>query len=246
MAANTSIIKAMYPIVLKNDGRTDREKNDYNVNQERLNANFKEIASEIVRLWESGERNLNFLSARISEDESQWTALGQQVTENTSTIIMLPSTIISQVATVIREYVDNGEGQDPDELTQAIASMMTQEADSITASFQQTFLDQDGRLQTIESWFRVVAGNAGAGTNPGAIIGRSDSDTSFKAEATCIYFYRGDDNQAKWVNALAGLDANGNFVAGVVHVGSLLIDDLFDVDVVAGPNNIEFLHIIGR
>ena len=65
--ANT--IKAMYPIYLQNDGKNDRERNVVNVNQERLNENFRNIATELIKLWSSGDYTLNLLSARISKDE---------------------------------------------------------------------------------------------------------------------------------------------------------------------------------
>ena len=65
--ANT--IKAMYPITLQNDGKTDSERNVVNINQERLNENFRNIADELIKLWASGDYTLNILSARIAKDE---------------------------------------------------------------------------------------------------------------------------------------------------------------------------------
>ena len=249
-----SKMKAMYPITLYNNGENDRERNVINVNQERLNENFRNLAEAIIELFTSGEHTLNYLSARVSADESSWTAIGQQVEQNTAAILVLPTSITQSITDVITEYVaNNGEVQAGDPvLTTAIASLVQQSSDKLTVTFTTTtnainssVQAQGERLTNIESWVKIVAANADAGTNAGVIIGSSDSISSFKAEATCIFFYGGDDSQAKWANALAGLDTYGNFIASRAHVNSLLLGDMFDVDVVEA-NGTQFLHITGR
>lgn len=249
-----SKLKAMYPITLYNDGKSDRERNVINVNQERLNENFRNLSEAIIELFTSGEHTLDYLSARVSKDEASWTAIGQQVEQNTAAILVLPTSITQSITDVITEYVaHNGEVQTDDPvLTTAIASLVQQSSDKLTVSFTTTtnainnsVQSQDERLSAIESWVKIVAANVGAGTNAGVIIGSSDSVSSFKAEASCIFFYSGDDSRAKWANALAGLDSDGNFIASRAHIESLLLGNMFDVDVVE-DNGVEFLHITGR
>lgn len=247
-----SLIKAMYPISLQNDGRTDQERNIVNKNQDRLNDNFRSLAAALVELWQSNDHSFDFLSARIDGESTELTALGELVAQHQATILVMPDTIINQVAQIITEYNDHGVQEDSPALTTAISSLMRQQADNITVLFTTEIsglsLDVAGqgeRLSTLEDWFKVVARDTTAGTNAGAIIGSSDSDTSFKAEATCIYFYRGDVDKAKWANALAGMDANGNFVATDVHTDSILLNSMFDIDVVTA-DGVDFLHITGR
>lgn len=248
--ANT--IKAMYPITLQNDGKTDQERNAVNVNQERLNENFRNIATELIKLWESGDYTLNILSARIAKDEEVFVTvpdaegIAAQAIATSSVILMMPESIMQQVAETINGYVINGDTTTS--IQKAVASLVEQRADEIDIRFTNvtTALGETAdAVTTLSSWVKVVAANAVAGTNAGVIIGSSDSVTSFKAEASCIFFYRGDDERAKWVNALAGLDADGNFIAKRAHIESMLIGDAFDVDVVSA-HGVDFLHITGR
>lgn len=247
-------LKAMYPITLYNDGKSDREKNVININQQHLNENFRNISEAIIELFTSGEHTLDYLSARVDADEASWTAIGQQVEQNSAAILVMPTGIFQSITDVIKQYVAHGgEVQQGDsELTTAIASLVAQSSDKLVVSFTSTTTalsnsvdSQDARLSAIESWVKVVAANAGDGTNAGVIIGSSDSSTSFKAEASCIFFYSGDDSCAKWANALAGLDATGRFVAGKASIDSMLLCKAFDIDLVT-VNNVDFLHITGR
>lgn len=248
--ANT--IKAMYPISLKNDGKTDSERNVVNINQERLNENFRNIADELIKLWASGDYTLNILSARIAKDEEVFVTvpdaegIAARAIETSSVILMMPESIMQQVAETINGYVINGDTTTS--IQKAVASLVEQRADEIDIMFTNVTTDVDANteaISTLSSWVRVVSANIGAGTNAGVIIGRSDSTTSFKAEASCIFFYSGDDDRAKWANALAGLDADGNFIAKNAHIDSLLIGGYFDVDVVEAHGR-EFLHVTGR
>ena len=245
-------IKAMYPITLYNDGKNDRDRNVVNVNQERLNENFRNIADELIALWSSGDYTLNILSARIAKDESVYVTapdaegIAAQAIASSSVILMMPESIMQQVADTINGYVINGDTTTS--IQKAVASLVQQRSDEIDIMFTNVTNavgENADAITTLSSWVRVVAANAGAGTNAGVIIGSSDSVSSFKAEASCIFFYSGDDERAKWVNALAGLDADGNFLAKRAHIESMLIGNAFDVDVVeVGGRN--FLHIIGR
>lgn len=248
----TNNIKAMYPIVLFNNGRDDQEKNVVNVNQERLNENFRSIASCLIDLYQSGEHTLKYLSARIANDERVFVTwpdaegIAAEAIANSSVILMMPDSIMQQVAETITGYVANGDTTT--DIQKAIASLVQQRADEIDIMFTNvnTSLGETSeQVASISSWFRVVAADIGAGTNAGAIIGSSESTSSFKAEASCIYFYSGDDERAKWVNALAGLDADGNFIAKRAHLESVLLGGAFDVDLVEAHGT-EFLHITGR
>lgn len=245
-------IKAMYPISLYNNGENDRERNVVNVNQERLNENFRNIADELIAIWASGDYTLNILSARIAKDEEVFVTvpdaegIAAQAIATSSVILMMPESILQQVAETINGYVINGDTTTS--IQKAIASLVEQRADEIDIMFTNVTNavgDNTTAISTLSSWVRVVAANPGAGTNAGVIIGSSDSVSSFKAEASCIFFYSGDDERAKWVNALAGLDADGNFIAKRAHIESMLIGGMFDVDSVEA-NGQDFLHIIGR
>lgn len=245
-------IKAMYPIVLYNDGKNDRERNVININQERLNENFRNIAYELIKLAENGDHTLNYLSARIEKDEKVFVTapdaegIAAQAIANSSVILLMPENILQQVAETINGYVINGDKTT--DIQKAIASLVEQRSDEIDIMFTNVTNavgENTERISTLSSWVKVVSANAIAGTNAGVIIGSSDSTTSFKAEASCIFFYSGDDERAKWANALAGLDADGNFIARRAHISSMLIGNVFDFDVVEA-NGQEFLHITGR
>lgn len=250
--ASTNKVKAPYPIKLYNNGRDDRERNVVNINEERLNDNFRTIASALIDLYESGDHTLNYLSARISRDEETFVTvpdaegIAAQAIASSSVILMMPDTIMQQVAETINGYVINGDTTT--DIQKAIASLVQQRSDEITIMFTNTnnaVGQNTERISTLSSWVRVVAANLDAGTNAGVIIGSSDSVSSFKAEASCIFFYSGDDERAKWTNALAGLDADGNFIAKRAHLQSVLLGGYFDIDVVEA-HGIEFLHITGR
>ena len=245
-------IKAMYPIKLYNEGRDDRERNVVNINQERLNDNFRTIANELIELWASGDHTLNYLSARVAKDEQTFVTvpdaegIAAQAIATSSVILLMPDTIMQQVAETINGYIINGDTTT--DIQKAVASLVEQRANEINIMFTDvntTLGETAERVSTLSSWVRVVAANIGHGTNAGVIIGSSDSTTSFKAEASCIYFYSGDDERAKWVNALAGLDADGNFIAKRAHLQSVLLGNAFDVDVVEA-GGVDFLHITGR
>ena len=108
-------IKAMYPITLYNNGRDDRERNVVNVNQERLNENFRNIATELIALWESGDHTLNYLSARLSSDEERFVTvpdaegIAAEAIAHSSVILLMPDTIMQQVSDLINGYVAEGE-----------------------------------------------------------------------------------------------------------------------------------------
>ena len=250
--ANKNNVKAMYTIHLYNNGQNDRERNVINVNQDRLNDNFRTIAACLIDLYNSGDYTLNHLTARIENDERVYVTvpdaegIAAEAIANSAVILMMPDAIMQQVAETITGYVVNGDKTT--DIQRAVASLVEQRANEIDIMFTDVNTavgNNSEQLASLSSWFRVVAANAGAGTNAGAIIGRSDASTSFKAEATCIFFYSGDDDRAKWVNALAGLDADGNFIARRAHVDSMLLGGAFDVDVVPAHGK-NFLHIIGR
>lgn len=250
-------IKAMYPITLYNNGKDDRERNVVNINQERLNENFRNIASELIALWESGDHTLNYLSARVSADEERFITapdaegIATTAIQNSAVILAMPDNILQQVSQLIEGYVASDD-KDPEhqttELQRAVASLVKQRADEIDIIFTQvdTALGETSAVvQDLSSWIKVVPDNTVAGTNAGVIIGRSTSASNFKAEADHIYFYSGDDDRGKWANALAGLDADGNFIAKRAHLDSVLLSGAFDVDLVEA-HGIDFLHITGR
>lgn len=245
-------LKAMYPITLYNDGRSDRERNVININQDHLNENFRNIAAALIELYESGDHTLNYLSARVAKDESMFVTLpdaegiAAEAIANSSVIVMMPDNIMQQVAETIRGYVDRGETTT--EVQKAVSSLVQQRAneiDLVFTSVTRAIGENTERLNELSSWVKVVDADQDAQTNAGVIIGRSDSATSFKAEASCIFFYSGDDERAKWINALAGLDSDGNFVAKRAHLDSVLLGGAFDVDLV-DVGGVDFLHITGR
>ena len=256
----TNNIKAMYPINLKNDGQTDSEKNVYNVNQERLNDNFRTIMSELTKLWESGERNLNVLSARISNDEKVFVTypdaqgIAAREIENSTIIQAIPGTIYTMLAQVISGYInDQTEPTDNYEnaIYQVIKSLIeTKTATYMDATFQMTTTKQtaDGNasyISDISNWIRDIAAGLSAGVDGGVIIGQSDVASSLKAEAGRIFFYQGADEDSKWANALAGLNAQGRFFAANADLESVFLGGMFDMDVV-DVNGVNFLHITGR
>ncbi len=235
-----NVMKAMYPINLSNDGRNDQERNMVNVNQERLNDNFRSISSALSDLFQSGEHTLKYLSARIksSEDGFVSTLNGVQDTVNTHTaeILAMPDAIMQMVGSSITEYNPNG-----DPVQVAVSSVINQQAGTIEARFSEV----NSALGTIESWVRIYGVGNDLGIAPGVIIGDNQQPYALKAESNAIYFYRGMDSDAKKANMLAGFDASGSFEAGSIHNTSTLLDGKFDIDVV-NANGVDFLHITGR
>lgn len=245
-------MKALYAIILPKTGdKTDAARIAQDVNQERLNDNFRTITNELMKIWEGGEQSLNLLAARVTSVQEVTDAeirdIIANVATNTAAIAMVPGQITSQVSEslegyALETYVDKkGETVYGDALKDAKSytdSVVTQTANELNVTISQNDLS---------SWVRIVG--AGVGTNAGVIIGSNDSDTSLKAEATALFFYRGDETQAKQSNADVLLDASGNLIAKNIHNDSLLLNSKFDIDVVtalSGGSNVDFLHITGR
>ena len=240
--ANNNVMKAMYPISLEKNGKTDQERNIVNVNQERLNDNFRSIAAALSSLFQSGEHTLKYLTARIKDSEEMYEAtlsgVDEKVRENSAEILALPTAIMQMVGSSILNY--NADGNP---VEQSVNTVITQQNNAIDLKFTQV----DDELGTIQSWVRIYGPTAASelGISPGVIIGDNLQPYALKAEGNAIYFFRGADNAAKKANMLAGFDASGNFEAGAIHNESSLIDGKFDVDVV-NANGVDFLHITGR
>lgn len=283
-------MKALYPIKLpKSSGdASEVARASEQVNEEHLNDNFRTIASELVKLWEGGEQQLNVMSSRITSSQEGLAALNQSVNTvwgilqidtqtNTSVIQQLSDSIGTAVSEShagyvwLKEYVDGtatDENDDP-----VYPALYTAQQTNIN-SISQTATATENRLTStinvlnnndnpnafpfqttvkeISSWVRILGPSNTAGVPAGVIIGESEATASLKAEATDIFFYKGDDTSAWWKrngqlnpNALAGFDADGHFVANAVHTESTLLDGKFDIDVVTA-NSVDFLHITGR
>lgn len=247
-----NVMKAMYPINLSNDGRNDQERNMVNVNQERLNDNFRSISSALSDLFQSGEHTLNYLSARIKSSEDGYVTTLNGITEKVDTqsaeILAMPNAIMQAVGYSITNYNPNG-----DPVQQSVNSLITQQSGSVEVQFTQV----NSQLGTIQEWVRIVssvpASTGVHATEAGVIIGKNTVDVKLKAEPTALFFYKGADSNGWWPaeneaanpNALAGFDANGNLVAGGIHNDSVLLNGKFDIDVVTA-NGVDFLHITGR
>ena len=243
-------MKALYAIILPKTGdKTDAARIAQDVNQERLNDNFRTITNELMKIWEGGEQSLNLLAARVTSVQEVTDAeirdIIANVATNTAAIAMVPGQITSQVSEslegyALETYVDEkGETVYGDALTAANSytdSKVTQTANELNVAITQNDLS---------SWVRIVGANAQAGTLPGVIIGNTESDTSLKAEATALFFYRGNETQAKQSNADVLLDASGNLIAKNIHNDSLLLNGKFDIDVVTA-GGVDYLHITGR
>lgn len=286
-------MKALYAIVLPRTGdNTDAARVAQDVNQERLNDNFRTITNELLKIWEGGEQRLNVMSSRITESQEGLAALGQTVNTvwgilqidtqtNTSVIQQLSDSINTAVSESqagyiwLKDYVDGTATDDNDD--PVYPALYTAQQTNIN-SISQTATETENRLTTtinvlnnndnpnafpfqttvkeISSWVRILGPSNTAGVPAGVIIGESEATASLKAEATDIFFYRGDDTSAWWKrngqlnpNALAGFDADGHFVANSVHSESALLGGKFDIDVVtalSGGSNVDFLHITGR
>jgi hypothetical protein len=248
-------MKALYPIKLpKSSGdASEVARASEQVNEEHLNDNFRTITSELVKLWEGGERQLNIMSSRMTETETGLAAtntiingIQADVATNTTAILQMPDAIMSSVSTTLEGYATvgyvDGETGELETATQNLTSQITQVANDVSVNFN-SIATIGGEVSELSSWVRIIG--QGAVTLPGVIIGASDNPTSLKAEAGELYFYKGDDTKAQWDNALAGFDAAGNFVANAVHTESTLLDGKFDIDVVTA-NSVDFLHITGR
>lgn len=252
-------MKALYPIKLpKSSGdASEVARASEQVNEEHLNDNFRTITSELVKLWEGGERQLNIMSSRMTETETGLAAtntiingIQADVAENTSVIEQRAEAIMSSVSTTLQgyaevSYVDQKTGAVASDLVSATQNLTTQITQvssgvSINSSSISTI---DGEVTAMSSWVRIIGDDAV--TDPGVIIGNSQTSTSLKAEADHLYFYDGEDTQAQWNNALAGFDGDGSFKANAVHTKSTLLDGKFDIDVVTA-NSVDFLHITGR
>ena len=254
-------MKALYTIKLpKSEDGSMIAQTAESVNEERLNDNFRTIGNELVKIWDGGERKLNVMASRMTSTETGLAALNQTVNgiqvdtvTNTSAIAQLPGAIIFQVSETLTGYatvsaMDNADAATLNAAKQTTTSQVKQLSDELSVEINQntTLLgDQQTVLNNLTSWVRVVAANANAGTNPGVIIGRSDSESRFKAEAAAIFFYRGDDSEAKESNADVLLAADGRLQASKVSIDEMLIDSKFDVDVVTA-GGVDFLHITGR
>jgi len=253
-------MKALYTIVLPKSGdNSNLARMAEDVNQEHLNDNFRTIVNELLKLWSTGEHDLNLLSARISADEKVFVTapdaegIAAEAIANSAVILMMPDTIMHQVSEVLTGYatitdVDNASDATLAAAQEVTTSTVQQKANelSVTISRNTSRLDESQEiLDDLTSWVRIVTANSQAGTKAGVIIGDSKSSTSLKAEAGAIFFYRGEDAQAKVANQLAGFDADGNFIASDVHTESMLLDNKFDVDVVTA-GGVDFLHITGR
>ena len=254
-------MKALYPIKLpKSSGdASEVARASEQVNEEHLNDNFRTITSELVKLWEGGERQLNIMSSRMTETEVGLAAtntiingIQADVVTNTSAIAQMPDAIASSVSTTLEGYatlvyVDGKTGALDTKFETATAnieSSVAQYADKVEVQISTT--EAIGtEVNKMTSWVRIVTRDEVHDTNAGVIIGDSQTITRLKAEAGAIYFYRGDDTQAQWNNALAGFDGDGSFKANAVHTKSSLLDGKFDIDVVTA-NSVDFLHITGR
>ena len=243
-------MKALYAIILPKTGeKTDAARIAQDVNEERLNDNFRTITNELMKIWEGGEQSLNLLAARVTSVQEVTDAdirdIIANVATNTADIAMVPGQITSQVSESLKgyattSYVDSEVDENGVSVLTAANSYtdskVTQTANELNVTISQNDLS---------SWVRIVGANAQAGTNAGVIIGSNTSDTSLKAEATALFFYRGNETQAKQSNADVLLDANGNLVAKNIHNDSLLLNSKFDIDVVTA-GGVDYLHITGR
>ena len=247
--ANTNRMKALYAIVLpKTSAKGEADRAAQDTNEERLNDNFRTIANELIKLWERGEHSLNLLSARISSDEQVYltepdvNGIVANAIANNATILMLPDNIMSQVTQIINGFLPDDQGGSTVE--EALASLLSQESTNITATFTQAISNTNGQIENLTSWVRVYGVGNGI-TAPGVVIGDSSSSSSFKAESSYVYFYRGDDTQANIANADVSLGADGSLNAKSVRSDSFTLQSMFDIDVVTA-GGIDYLHITGR
>lgn len=253
----TNRMKALYTIMLpKRSNVPGIERTTEEVNEERLNDNFRTIVNELVKLWEGGEHNLNVLSARIMAAKEVTDAeirdIIANVEKNSAAIVMMPDGIKTQVSEMLEGYATTGEVDENGDAVFEAAKSYTDSTVSQTASDLTVLISQND----LSSWVRIIGDVAASGsnhaTNAGVIIGKSTSDVSLKEEAKAIFFYKGEDKNGWWPvenesnpNVLAGFDSNGSLVAGSIHNESMLLSSKFDIDVVSA-NGVDFLHITGR
>ena len=254
-------MKALYAIVLPKTGdKSDAARIAQDVNEERLNDNFRTITNELMKIWEGGEQNLNLLAARVTATQvvtdARIRGIIADVETNTTAIAVMPDGIFAQVSDTLSgyaltEYVDE-QDQTNAEAASSAANNAYQEATSYTdaqLSLTASALRAEFSQNDLSSWVRVYGIGNDLGIPPGVIIGDTLSSTSFKAQGDIIFFYRGGDSEATNANAVASFDGNGNFNAGSIHNTSTLLDGKFDIDVVtasSGGSNVDFLHITGR
>lgn len=237
-------MKALYAIILPKTGdKTDAARIAQDVNQERLNDNFRTITNELMKIWEGGEQSLNLLAARVTSVQEVTDAeirdIIADVETNTAAIAMVPGRIMGQVSQTLEGYATTGALDANGNAIFTAAKLYADSTVSQTAQGLTVLINQND----LSSWVRIVG--AGVGTNAGVIIGSNDSDTSLKAEAKALFFYRGDETQAKQSNADVLLDASGNLIAKNIHNDSLLLNSKFDIDVVTA-GGVDYLHITGR
>lgn len=253
-------MKALYTIILPRTGdKPDMARVAEDVNQERLNDNFRTIVNELMKLWDGSEQNLKLLSARISADEQVFVTvpdaegIAANAIANSAVILMLPSQIMGQVTEVLTGYATTQDVQDASDATlnaaqETTASAVNQLSNSVELNFShitQVLGEQGVALTDLTSWVRVIGPSAYPGVNAGAIIGDSSHASSLKAESAVLFFYRGDDSESKPENADVLLDSDGRLIANNVHAASMLLEEKFDIDVV-NAGGVDFLHITGR
>lgn len=250
-------MKALYAIILPKTGdKTDAARIAQDVNQERLNDNFRTVTNELMKIWEGGEQSLNLLAARVTSvqevTDAQIRDIIADVQTNTTAIGVMPEGIIAQVSEkltgyALKTYVDEKDADTADDAQdavenayQAATSYTDSKVEQTAQSLMATFSRND-----LSSWVRVYGIGNSLGIPPGVIIGDTESSTSFKAQGDIIFFYRGADSAARNENAVASFDGNGNFNAGNIHNKSTLLDGKFDIDVVTA-GGVDYLHITGR
>lgn len=248
-----NIMKALYAIVLpRTSDKADAARVAQDVNQERLNDNFRTISKELVNLWNANENGLNVLSARVKSVEDNavmypdvYGVISDSI-EHNAIILAMPDTILQMVADNITGYVVDGESQDMTPVQEAISSLVQQQSSNLTIEFQRGISDANGRIDNMESWVRIYGPGNGLSINPGVIIGDSSNSSSLKAESSALFFYIGDDAQAKLANAIVSIDAaNRSLNASSVRTDGMVLNSKFDFDVVSA-NGVNYLHIAGR
>lgn len=223
----------------------------------------------------SSEEGLAALNQTV---DTVWGVLQIDTQTNTSVITQLADSINSAVSQSqtgymwLKDYVDGNATDENDNAVyptlyttqqsdiNTISQTATETANTLSSTVTALGNNDDPNafpfqttVKEISSWVRILGPGNTAGVPAGVIIGQSDATASLKAEATDIFFYKGDDTNAWWKNAndqlnpnaLAGFDANGHFVANSIHNESSLLGGKFDIDVVTA-GGVDFLHITGR
>lgn len=201
----TNRMKALYAIMLpKRSNVPGVERTTEEVNEERLNDNFRTITNELVKLWEGGEHNLKVLSARVTSEEQVTASLVEQIGDvaadtvsNSAAILATADSIRSEVSQTLTGYalignMEDMENADEDTLAWALnaaqsyaSTKVSQTASELTVliSANTTLLKgEDGvsginkTVSDISGWVKIV-GQVGT-RKPGVIIGNSGSVTS--------------------------------------------------------------------